>query len=100
VIRRLLRSRAGWLAATAALSAMALVGTAIAQSASGLDLSWHTFGGGGNASSSDGKYQLRSVSGQTFTAVSSNGPYQVDSGYLGGGQAPKTKRFVPVAKDD
>ena len=99
--RRFFHSRLAWIAGTAAVSAVALAATALAQSASGYDVSWHTIAGGGNASSADSKYQLKSVIGQTFVDSSSNGPYTVDSGFLGGGQPPKTKRFVGgVAKDN
>ena len=95
------RSRVRWLAATGGICALAVAGVAIAQSASGYDLSWHTFGGGGVSSSSDGVYGMRGVAGQTFIGQSSNGPYAVDSRYIGGGATPKTKRFVPeAAKDD
>lgn len=99
MIRRRVRGRAGWLVATAALCAVAMAGTALAQSASGYDLSWRAFAGGANANSADGNYQLRSVVGQTFTAHSGGGAYTVDSGFLGG-QTGKAKRFLPqLAKD-
>jgi hypothetical protein len=76
-----------------------MAGTALAQSASGYDLSWRTFGGGSNATSADSTYKLQSVVGQTFTAHSGGGAYTVDSGFLGG-QTGKTKRVLPqLAKD-
>jgi hypothetical protein len=80
------------------IAGAAAITTALAQSANGLDLSWHAFGGGGDASSGNGAYQLRSVTGQTFTGTSSNGPYSVSSGFLVG-QGSKVRRFVPIAKD-
>lgn len=76
-----------------------MAGTAIAQTASGYDLSWRAFSGGSNAVSNDGNYQLRSVVSQTFTGHSAQGAYAVDSGFLGG-QTGKSKRFLPqLAKD-
>lgn len=92
------RSTRKLLAITAAgVTALALVVTALSQSASGFDLSWRgAFGGG---SSSGGGYVAQGVIGQPFTASSSAASYQVGSGFLGGG-AVKFKRFLPALSND
>lgn len=86
--------------ATAAGGAAALVAVtlAVAQSASGAyDLSFSTFAGGKAASG--GSYDAQSAIGQTLGQSSSGGVYQVNSGFLGGGQE-KYRRFIPQLSKD
>jgi hypothetical protein len=85
---------------TAALCSLAIVGTVVAQSASGYDLSWRVFAGGGTAKSAGDTYIVTSAMGQTFTARSTGGAYAMDSGFFGGGLAGKTKRVLPQLSSD
>lgn len=98
--RRRVRSRTAWLLMTAAVCSLAIVGTVVAQSASGYDLSWRAIAGGGTAKSTGDTYSVNAVIGQTFTARSTGGAYAMDSGFLGGGLAGKTKRFLPQLSND
>lgn len=90
--------RRRWAAALAgALASLAIVATAVSQSASGFDLSWRApFGGGG---SSGAAYVAQGVIGQPVSGRSAGGGYQVDSGFLGGG-AVKFKRVLPLLSRD
>jgi uncharacterized membrane protein len=83
------------LAAAAGIAAVVL---AVAQSASGVyDLSFSTFASG--KPTTGGSYVAQSAIGQTLAGSSSGGAYQVNSGFLGGGQE-KYKRYIPALSKD
>ena len=96
--RRARLKRRSLLPLAAVAAALLLVGVALAQSASGYDLSWRAIAGGSNASG--GGYQVRSVIGQPLTAHSSGGSYAIDSGFLGGAAPVKYKRTLPQLAND
>lgn len=93
--------RRRWIAAAGAgVIGMALVVGAMAQSASGWDLSFRATSGGGGPSSG-GSYAVLGSIGQPVTGVSADAGnvYTVASGYLAGG-AEKYVRFVPLLSAD
>jgi hypothetical protein len=99
MMRRGLRRSHGWSLPLVAIAAsLLLIGVALAQSASGYDLSWRTIAGGSNTSG--GSYQVRSVIGQPLTAHSAGGSYAIDSGFLGGAAPVKFKRTLPQLAND
>jgi hypothetical protein len=84
-------------AVAAAVTSLAVVFAALAQSASGFDVSWRApFGG---SSSSGGTFAVRGVAGQPVAGASSGGAYQVSSGFLAGG-AVKYLRLLPLLSKD
>ena len=87
------------LAATGvAVAAFAVVVVAMAQSASGWDLSQRAISGGGGRSSTL-NMSLEGSIGQPLAGRSSAGPYVVTSGILEGGPVKYTQRIPAVAND-
>ncbi|MBK6661834.1 MAG: hypothetical protein IPG47_03475 [Thermoflexaceae bacterium] len=82
----------------AALAALALCLTALAQSASGWDLSVFAYGGGGTSSQSP--YSVQGIIGQPVTgAAATGGTYTVQSGFFAGFLEKFKIRAVMLAKD-
>lgn len=98
---RLNRLRAGRaLALTgAAVAASAMVIAALAQSASGWDLSFSGSTGGGGTSS-QATLSLVGTIGQPFAGTSSLENFKVSSGFLGGGGSDKIRRIMPAVAAD
>ncbi|MBK9613542.1 hypothetical protein [Candidatus Amarobacter glycogenicus] len=90
--------RRGLALGASGLAALALGAAAFAQTSGGVyDLSWRAIAGGGKATGD--AYTVHSAIGQPLAKTSSEGNYQVSSGFLGGG-AEKYKRFLPVLARD
>jgi hypothetical protein len=80
-----------------ALAALALLATAVSQSASGWDLTFHASFGGGT--SDEGPYVLDGLIGQPFAGESEQGAFAVNAGLFGGG-AEKYRAIAPLLTHD
>ncbi|MBI2767054.1 MAG: hypothetical protein HYX53_14240 [Chloroflexi bacterium] len=80
-----------------AVAGLAVTVAALAQSASGWDLSRFAYGGGGTSTGS--VYTVQGISGQPFALTSTGGNWTVNAGLLGG-ILEKFKRFAPFVGRD
>ena len=81
----------------AALAALALCLTALAQSASGWTITQFAYGGGGT--STQAPYSVQGVIGQPIAGSSTGGTYTVQSGFLAGFLEKFKITAVMLAKD-
>ena len=83
----------------ALLGLLLVLSSALAQADDGYDLSWWTVDGGGQTSSSDGRYNLGGTAGQADAGILGGGSYTLVGGFWGGAKVEYLLRLPLVLRN-